>query len=113
MSTFSLFADVVQKGINKPHTTHDISWGNPLSLRTYLLAHCSSFAGSQRKTAVSPSRIYHSKPLDMLLKTTKALKNNMRQKIQSSCNVRENKKDLRSKNKLVFLVAKTTTYGLK
>ena len=49
----------------------------------------------------------------MLLIIFKALKNNMPQYIQSLFDVRENKKNLRGKNKLVLLVAKTTTYGRK
>ena len=39
--------------------------------------------------------------------------NSMRQYIQSLFQVRENKKNLRDKNKLVLPEAKTTTYGLK
>lgn len=50
---------------------------------------------------------------DMLLIIFKALKNNMPQYIQSFFDVRENKKNLRGKNKPVLLVAKTTTYGCK
>ena len=49
----------------------------------------------------------------MLLIIFKALKNRMPQYIQSLFNIRENKKNLRGKNKLVLPVAKTTTYGLK
>ena len=37
----------------------------------------------------------------------------MPQYIQSLFNIRENKKNLRGKNKLVLPAAKTTTYGLK
>ena len=37
----------------------------------------------------------------------------MPQNIQSLFNIRENKQNLRGKNKLVLPVAKTTTYGLK
>ena len=37
----------------------------------------------------------------------------MPQKIQSLFQVRENKKNLRGKNKLVLPVAKTTTFSLK
>ena len=48
---------------------------------------------------------------DMLFIIFKALTNSMLQYIQS--NIRENKKNLRGKNKLVLPVAKTTTYGLK
>ena len=43
----------------------------------------------------------------------KALENRMPQNIQSLFNIRENKQNLRGKNKLVLPVAKTTTYGLK
>ena len=43
----------------------------------------------------------------------KALKNSMPQYIQSLFHVRENKKNLRGRNKLVLPVAKTATYGLK
>ena len=43
----------------------------------------------------------------------KALNNNMPQYIQSLFKVREKKKNLRGKNKVVLPVAKTTTYGLK
>lgn len=49
----------------------------------------------------------------MLLKIFKAFNNNMPQYIQSLLKVRENKKNLRGKNKLVLPEAKTTTYGLK
>ena len=34
---------LAKRGIKKPYTTQDSSWWNPLSRRTYLLAHCSSF----------------------------------------------------------------------
>lgn len=50
---------------------------------------------------------------DMLLIIFKALYNNMPQYIQSLFQVRENKKNLRGKNKLVLPVAKTTTFSLK
>ena len=50
---------------------------------------------------------------EMLLIFFKALKNRMPQYIQSSFNFRENIKNLQGKNKLVLLVAKTTTCGLK
>ena len=50
---------------------------------------------------------------DMLLIFFKALKSSMPQYIQSLFNVRENKKNLRGRNKLVLPVAKITTYGLK
>ena len=50
---------------------------------------------------------------DMLLVIFKALKNNMPPYIQSLFNVRENKKNLRGRNKLVLPVAETTSYGLK
>ena len=50
---------------------------------------------------------------DMLLIIFRALKNSMPQYIQFLFNIRENKKHLRGKNKLVLPVAKTTTYGLK
>lgn len=50
---------------------------------------------------------------DMLLIIFKALYNNMPQYIQSLFQVRENKKNLRGKNKLVLPVAKTTTSSLK
>ena len=50
---------------------------------------------------------------DMLLIIFKALKNSTPKYIQSLFNIRENKKNLRGKNKLVLSVAKTTTYGLK
>ena len=50
---------------------------------------------------------------DMLLIIFKALYNNMPQYIQSLFQVRENKKNLRGKNKLFLLaVAKITTYSL-
>ena len=48
----------------------------------------------------------------MLLIIVKVLKNRMPQYIQSLFNRRENKKNVRGKNKLVLPVAKTTTYGL-
>jgi len=50
---------------------------------------------------------------DMLLIIFKALNDSMPQGIQSLFNIRENKKNLRGRNKLVLPVAKTTTYGLK
>ena len=50
---------------------------------------------------------------DMLFIILKALTNSVPQYIQSLVNIRENKKNLRGKNKLVLPVAKTTTYGLK
>ena len=50
---------------------------------------------------------------DMHLIIFKALNNSMPQYIQSLFNMRENKKILRGRNKLVLPVAKTTTYGLK
>ena len=48
----------------------------------------------------------------MVLIIVKVLKNRMPQYIQSLFNRRENKKNVRGKNKLVLPVAKTTTYGL-
>ena len=50
---------------------------------------------------------------DTLLIIFKDLKNSMPQYIQSLFNIRENKKNVRGKNKLVLPAAKTTTYGLK
>jgi len=50
---------------------------------------------------------------DMLLIIFKALNNSMSQYIQSLFNIRENKKNLRGRNKLVLPVAKVRTYGLK
>ena len=50
---------------------------------------------------------------DMLFIIFKALNKNVLQYIQSLFEVRENKKNLRGKNKLVLPVAKTTTNGLK
>ena len=49
----------------------------------------------------------------MLLIIFRALINSMPQYIQSLFNIRENKKNLRGKNKLVLPAAKITTYGLK
>ena len=50
---------------------------------------------------------------DMLLIIFKALNNSTPQYIQSLFKVRENKKNLRGKKKLVLPVVKTTAYGLK
>ena len=50
---------------------------------------------------------------DMLLTIFKALNISTPQYIQSLFKVRENKKNLRGKKKLVLPVVKTTTYGLK